>query len=131
MLFTSIFTFAAAIAGIAAIPQYKIPTADGFPNPNPAQLTRIEQMAGGALPNGPLPNSLKKTGVTTLQLIALNELFEVAFFTDLLSKVVNSTSGYKTSDIAPLDKAYVVKTLSTIVEVSSCSSSPYPLLLSS
>ena len=118
MLFTSVLPGASAIAGVTAAP-YKIPSTDGFPNPSPAQLKLIEKLAGGTLPNGALPTSLKQNGITTLQLIATNELFEVAYFSDLLDKVVKGDAGYTPADLAPLKKAYVVKTLSAVVAVSS------------
>ena len=78
----------------------------------------IEKEAQGTLPNGPLPTVLKSTGVTTLQLLALNELFEVAYFTELLANVTNSVPGYDPKSIAPLDKKYVVDTLTAVVNVS-------------
>lgn len=76
-------------AGVAAI-SFKFPTSDGFPSPNLAQLAEIEKEAQGSLPNSPLPKSLKATGVTTLQLLALNEIFEVAYFTELLANITTN-----------------------------------------
>ena len=91
---------------------------DGFPKPSSAQLAQIENLAQGTLPNSALPTSLKSTGVTTLQLIALNEIFEVAFFTSLLSNVTNNVTGYDAVAIAPLDYIYVIDTLTAVVNVS-------------
>ena len=104
-------------ACVAATP-FKFPLPDGFPNPNPAQLAVIEKEAQGPLPNGPLPTIVKSTGVTTLQLLALNEIFEVAYFTELLANVTNSVPGYDHKSIAPLDKNYVVDALTAVVNVS-------------
>lgn len=78
----------------------------------------IEKEAQGTLPNGPLPTILKSAGVTTLQLLALNEIFEVAYFTELLANVTNSVPGYDPKSIAPLDKKYVVDALTAVVNVS-------------
>ena len=117
---TSIIPLALSIAasGVAATP-FKFPLPDGFPNPSPAQLAVIEKEAQGSLPNGPLPTILKSTGVTTLQLLALNEIFEVAYFTELLANVTNNVTGYDAKSIAPLEKKYVVDTLTAVVNVSS------------
>ena len=79
----------------------------------------IQKQAGGTLPNGPLPTSLKSAGVTTLQLLALNEIFEVAYFTELLANVTNDVPGYDAKSIAPLDKKYVVDALTAVANVSS------------
>ena len=104
------------MASVAATP-FKFPLPDGFPTPNPAQLAVIEKKAQGSLPNGPLPTILKSTGITTLQLLALNEIFEVAYFTELLANVTNNVHGYDAKSIAPLEKKYVVDTLTAIVNV--------------
>ena len=121
MRFTSsaiLLALSAAAARVAATP-FKFPLPDGFPNPSPVQLAIIQKEAGGTLPNGPLPTILKSAGVTTLQLLALNELFEVAYFTELLSNVTNGVPGYDAKSIAPLDKTYVVNALTAVVNVSS------------
>ena len=117
MRFTSIIALSVAAAGVAASP-FKFPLSDGFPSPNPAQLAGIEKKAQGTLPNGPLPNSLKATGVATLQLIALNEIFEVAYFTELLANVTNNVRGYDSESLAPLDRKFVIEALTAIVNVS-------------
>ena len=104
-------------ASVTAAP-FTFPLPDGFPTPNPAQLAEIETLAQGTLPNGPLPSSLKPTGVATLKLIALNEIFEVAFFSSLLSNVTNNVTGYDAAALAPLDYTYVVDTLTAVVNVS-------------
>ena len=112
-----ILAISVAAAGVTATP-FKFPLPDGFPNPSPAQLAIIEKEAGGSPPNGPLPTILKDAGVTTLQLLALNELFEVAYFTELLANVTTEVSGYGHKAIAPLDKKYVVDALTAVVNVS-------------
>ena len=113
-------------ASVTAAPFNPFPLPDGFPTPDPAQLAEIETLAQGTLPNGPLPSSLKPTGVATLKLIALNEIFEVAYFTSLLSNVTNNVTGYDAAALAPLDYTYVVDTLTAVVNVS-----PFPALIPS
>ena len=89
------------------------PLSDGFPSPNPAQLAEIESTAGGSIPNGPLPTALKPAGVTTLQLIALNEIFEVAYFNDLLTNITTGVPGYDVTALG-YNMSYVVETFTTI-----------------
>jgi len=73
------------------------PVGNGFPtvaNPS-SQLTTIEAAAHGSLPNGPPPPSAPSANsLTSLKLIAFNELFEVAFFTDLIANITNNVAGY-------------------------------------
>ena len=114
---TVVLALSVAVSSVAATP-FKFPLPDGFPNPNPAQLALIEKKAGGTLPNGPLPTLLKSAGITTLQLLAINELFEVAYFTELLANVTKCVPGYDTASIAPLDRKYVIDTLTAVVNVS-------------
>lgn len=71
------------------------PLSDGFPSPSSQQIKQIEQHALGTLPNGPPPPRISAEGITNLQVIALNELFEVAFFTDLLFNVTHNVTGYE------------------------------------
>lgn len=117
MRFTSIIALSAVAACVAAIP-FKFPLPDGFPTPNPTQLAEIEKEAQGTLPDGPLPTSLRSTGITTLQLLALNEIFEVAYFTELLANVTNNVTGYDAASIAPLDRKYVIDSITAVVNVS-------------
>ncbi|KAF2164849.1 hypothetical protein M409DRAFT_67576 [Zasmidium cellare ATCC 36951] len=71
---------------------FKFPLSNGFPNVEVGspELLAIEKQAHGTLPNGPLPSKIQDATATTLQLIAFNEIFEVAYFTSLLN---NITSG--------------------------------------
>ncbi|EAW12899.1 putative sexual development protein (LsdA) [Aspergillus clavatus NRRL 1] len=71
------------------------PLPDGMPNPTPGQIRDIELRAHGTLPNTPLPNNISQEGIVNLQLIAFNELFEVAFFNDLLLNVTNNVPGFQ------------------------------------
>ncbi|EGX89768.1 late sexual development protein [Cordyceps militaris CM01] len=72
-----------------------IPSNDGFPSPSTQQQLSIAKDAGGLLPNVPLPTKLGPGSKTTFQLIAFNELFEVAFFDSLLQNITQGVEGYK------------------------------------
>lgn len=87
------------------------PLPNGFPNPNAAQVLEIQKQAHGTLPNGPPPPTLSPEGITNLKLIALNELFEVAFFTELVYNLTNKVQGY---DLG-YGHDYVLDALSAIV----------------
>ncbi|KAH6722774.1 late sexual development protein [Leptodontidium sp. MPI-SDFR-AT-0119] len=58
-------------------------------------MQQVFKLAGGTLTNGALPSSLKAGGIHALQLIAVNELFEVAYFTELVKNITTGVSGYK------------------------------------
>ncbi|KAF2033953.1 hypothetical protein EK21DRAFT_85762 [Setomelanomma holmii] len=87
------------------------PLANGFPNPSQDQTLQIQIEAHGTLPNGPPPPTLSPEGTTNLQLIALNELFEVAYFTELVYNVTNKVTGY---DLG-YGHEYVLDSLKSIV----------------
>ncbi|KAI4190868.1 MAG: hypothetical protein LQ346_004842 [Caloplaca aetnensis] len=113
MLLTNLIVLTTSVTAAAAAP-FEFPLPDGFPSPSPAQLVKIEQGAGGTLASSFLPTSLKDPAVTTLQLLANNELFEVAFFTELLANITNNVPGYDEAATAPLDRTYLIKALSAI-----------------
>lgn len=108
---TSIF-LSSTVTGLAAAAPFSFPLANGFPNLNSTAMQEVYRLAGGTLPNGALPTTLKPDAIQTLQLIAANELFETAYFTELLSNVTNHVPGY---DVENYD--YVVKTLTAVVNV--------------
>ena len=64
---SSVFSFSAVAATLAAASPFKFPLADGFPSPSPDQLAEIEKQAGGALPAGPLPDHLTAEATSILQ----------------------------------------------------------------
>jgi hypothetical protein len=105
----------AAVAGLAvtsfAAPIY--PLADGFPTPSPEALKAINLDAQGSLSNGKGATNLQDDSITNLQLIALNELFEVAFFTELLYNVTNKVHGYDLGN----GQGYITKALTAVVAV--------------
>ncbi|KAJ5199721.1 hypothetical protein N7491_009481 [Penicillium cf. griseofulvum] len=71
---------------------------DGMPNPSPSELEQIELNAHGTLPNSPPPKGISEFGITNLKLIAFNELFEVAFFHQLITNITEKVLGYRFSD---------------------------------
>lgn len=105
-LLSTLLTFASA-----APTSFTYPLSNGFPNPNQSQLTTIEQQAHGTLPNTPPPSTLDPESETALGLIAFNELFEVAFFTQLLNNITSAAPGY--TDIPNRDQ--VLSTLHAVV----------------
>lgn len=96
---------------------------NGFPNPSPDETKHIQQQALGTLPNGPPPANISKEGMYNLQIIALNELFEVAFFTQLIYNVTNNVTGYEVRDAG--QREFIIKTLTAVQAVSSLSFSLY------
>ncbi|RMZ77226.1 hypothetical protein DV738_g4477, partial [Chaetothyriales sp. CBS 135597] len=88
---------------------------NGFPNiqdPSDA-LTAIEQAAQGTLPNSAPPSSLLDDDLTSLRLIAFNELFEVFYFTELLQNVTNNVQGYQVWD--PIQRQRLISELTAVV----------------
>jgi len=79
--------------------KFKFPLSNGFPAAN-VDVAPIEQVAGGLFPNAapsPLSGgflSVADQTLAVLRLIAFNELFEVAFFTELLTNITNNVPGY-------------------------------------
>ena len=91
------------------------PLANGFPNiQNPSDaLTQINKAAQGTLPNGPPPAKLSPDTLTSLQLIAFNEIFEVFYFQELLNNVTNNVPGYQFQD--PNLRSQVIAELTAVV----------------
>lgn len=116
------FTSAAllGLAAVASAAPVSVPNNDGFPKPNAQQLLKIEQAAGGTLSNAPPPPSLSKEGITNFQLIAFNELFEVAFFGELLSNITNNVPGFETPN--GMEKQYLIDIIANHLAVSRPSS---------
>ncbi|KAL2069402.1 hypothetical protein VTL71DRAFT_14081 [Oculimacula yallundae] len=86
---------ASTAASVAAAAPFSFPLANGFPNLNATAMQEVFKLAGGTLPNGALPSSLKAPGIQALQLIAANELFEVAYFSELVHNITTGVPGYK------------------------------------
>ncbi|KAL2008719.1 hypothetical protein VTN00DRAFT_6913 [Thermoascus crustaceus] len=88
------------------------PLKDGFPNPNPVQVRQIQNQSLGTLPNTAPPKNISQEGLNNLRVIAANELFEVAFFNQLLSNVTNNVTGYTVPDKE--GRELLIKTLTAV-----------------
>lgn len=76
---------------------FSFPLDNGFPTLSADAKTVVNELAQGTEPNGGAP-TLQTDDLTSIQLIAFNELFEVAFFTDLLFNVTNNVAGFGFQD---------------------------------
>ncbi|KFA66608.1 hypothetical protein S40285_03042 [Stachybotrys chlorohalonatus IBT 40285] len=97
MLYQS-FSIAALMGFLTAsqvAQSFTIPTANGFPRPDPEQLSTIEVQANGRLPDLGSPTSLAAEVVTMYQVMAYLEQFEAAYFSSLRSNVSNQEPGYE------------------------------------
>ncbi|KGO78200.1 hypothetical protein PITC_034150 [Penicillium italicum] len=74
------------------------PLPDGMPSPSPSELETIELNSHGTLPNGPPPIGISEGGIINLKLVAFNELFEVAFFHQLIKNITDKALGYRFTD---------------------------------
>ena len=102
-------------AGLAAAAPFSFPLADGFPGPSNDSLKQIQVTAGGTLGNGPAPTGLNAETVNSFGLIAFNEIFEVAFFSELVSNITQGVQGYQ----LPAEVGeYTVASLNAVVAVS-------------
>lgn len=117
-----------APAAAAILPrEFNQTSSEGFPKPNTQQLMAIAEQAGGKLPAGSLPTDLSNTSITALQLIAFNELFEVAYFSSLLNNLTMNATGYDVPE-----KKAVIEIVKTVRAVSkSCEPfiSIFPILI--
>lgn len=91
-------------SGLAAAAS--IPSNNGFPNPNQQQMQEIAKQAGGLIPNVELPKELGPGSTTAFQLIAFNELFETAFFGDLINNITTEAPGYEAQNKDELLKIF-------------------------
>ncbi|KAL8803591.1 MAG: hypothetical protein Q9182_003096 [Xanthomendoza sp. 2 TL-2023] len=110
MLLMNILLFTVAV--VAAPPRFPLP--DGFPNPSPAQLLSIQKAAGGFFPSTPLARNLTPTAIAAIQLLANNEFYEAAFFSELLTNLTTNVPGYRPKDIYPLDHGLLIKSITAI-----------------
>jgi len=87
---------------------FEFPLDNGFPNiTNPSQaLTDIEEAAHGTLPNGSAPPPPQPDSLNSLAFIAFNELFEVAFFTELIYNITNNIDGF--NDVPNRDQVLAI-----------------------
>lgn len=100
----------ATLATVVAAAPFTYPLANGFPKVNMTTLKVIFKLAGGTTPNVSPPATLTDSGVQTLQLIAANELFDIAYFTELLHNISLGVPGYRADQ-------YIIDSLTAIVNV--------------
>lgn len=79
---------------------FSFPLDNGFPNVSKDALAEIQKLAHGTLPNGGLPSKISDVSATIWQLIAFNELFEVAYFSSLINNITDNVSGYEIGSTA-------------------------------
>ena len=113
MHFRSILSLSALVGSTISAPTSPGSLPDGYPSPSPQQLAEIEKKAGGSLPGGSLPTELAPAAVTTLQLIELNEAFEVAYFTSLLHNITTNAPGY-TAPFPYFDRSYIIDAITAV-----------------
>jgi hypothetical protein len=77
------------------------------------ELKNIELQAHGSLSNAPPPPTKPKyDSLTSLRLIAATEVFEVAFFTELLFNITNNVDGYEINHKGARD--FIVRALTAV-----------------
>lgn len=78
---------------------FQFPLPNGFNGTlNATELNNTNIQAQGTQPNGAAPVPLTEDDLLSFQMIAFNEIFEVAYFTDLLYNVTNNVTGYVVTD---------------------------------
>jgi hypothetical protein len=71
------------------------PLGNHFPTPSAGELAAIQTQAHGSIPSGnPPPPPPKADTLTSLRLIAFNELFEVSYFKQLLDLIESKAPGF-------------------------------------
>ena len=77
------------------------------------KLTVEQELAAhGTLPNAGTPSTLAAGDVTSFEVIAFNELFEVAFFTSLINNITNDVAGFETGSSGV--KQFVLQALTAV-----------------
>lgn len=105
----------AACAALVATAPFSFPLPDGFPSPSQQQLQSMEANAGGPISVGNSPAKIHPTTVTALQLVAFNELSEVAFYWEFLQNITDNVPGYAVPEAS---RPLIVSALTAIVSVS-------------
>lgn len=92
--------------------KFRYPLSNAFPTPDAQQVNDINNAAHGSQSNNTPPSSISAEGITNLQFIAFNEIFEVAFFTELLQNITNNVDGFEVPD--GLSRDFLLDTLIAI-----------------
>lgn len=75
----------------------------------------INKEADGQISNAPPPPKLANSSLTAFQLIAFNELFEVAFFNSIAQNITNNVTGFQ---VDHKEKSKLINILDTVIAVS-------------
>lgn len=102
----------ACLSSVVSAAPFSFPLANGFPDVPSKQVAAVQDQAHGSLPNGGPPASITPDTLTSLQLIAFNELFEVAFFTELITNITSNLDGYRIQDGAT--RSFILQTLTAV-----------------
>ena len=103
---------ASTLIPLAAAAPFSFPLPNGFPTPSADQVKQIQIQAQGTLSNASAPANISADGLTNLKLIAFNEIFEVAFFTELVANITNNVPGY---DLQGEHRAYTLNSLKAVI----------------
>lgn len=114
-MFTSAVKFVSVAASLASAAPFTFPLQDGFPTPSNDSTNHIAVAAGGTLSNGPPPPKIDPDTLNSFRLIAFNEVFEVAFFNELISNITQRVPGYQ---LPPGVEQYTVDVLASVQAVS-------------
>lgn len=113
MVGTSAKLLAVGAACAAAAP-FSFPLANGFPDPSNTTVAEIQRTAGGTLSNNGPPTGLNAETVNSFGLIAFNEIFEVAFFTELVSNITQGVEHYR---FPPEVAEFTIASLNAVIAV--------------
>ncbi|KAI9728757.1 MAG: hypothetical protein M1828_002863 [Chrysothrix sp. TS-e1954] len=95
MFLAPLLSITGLLSAVASAAPFTYPLSNGFPKLSSARLNEIQFVSGGPLPNGPLPAHASGDAILDLQLLAFNELHEVAFFTQLIENITNLVPGFE------------------------------------
>ncbi|KAF2238211.1 hypothetical protein EV356DRAFT_529211 [Viridothelium virens] len=114
--------FSSLVASAPPAPRpdiFKFPLANNFPTPNQAAIKEIQEQAHGTLPiapaNPPPSTPVSDEGLSNLRLIAFNEIFEVAYFTQLLYNVTQNYTNYQEKDFNGQSRQYIIDQLTATI----------------
>jgi hypothetical protein len=94
---------------------------NSFPNFNASQIESIERKAHGTIPThfstlpGSVGSPLSLETLISLEFIAFEDLFEVAFFTELIANITTRVPGYTFELGDAIDRDYILKSFNSIL----------------
>ena len=104
-----------ASSGSTGQEPFKFPLANGFPEiKGDSQAVKdLEQEAHGTLSNAGPPPPPHADSLTSLVIVAINEQFEAAFFSQLIYNITHNATGYQWGDVP--DRDNTLASLKTIL----------------